>query len=158
MGLPSHDRIRKKICSNNGGDDWCRWCIPIIGIGRTGFDSRITPHVFKIYTNVAQWQRVGLMIPRLLVRIRSFVYFIFFITKGEREILWRNRLARPAVNRKVGGSNPSRVENKKIPLFFESIAQLAVRRFPSPEVGGSNPPGLHFFVILFFYFSECANK
>ena len=38
--------------------------------------------------------------------------------------LWRNRLARSAVNRKVGGSNPPRDDHFYIPLIHKSYCQV----------------------------------
>ena len=45
----------------------------------------------------------------------AFILKALFITKS----LWRNRLARSAVNRKVGGSNPPRDD-----LFLDLIKEL----------------------------------
>ena len=65
-----------------------------------------------------------------------------------RQHLWRNRLARSAVNRKVAGSSPARCES--ISLFFFSFSFSFQRLFFFDQQ--------HTINSLSFSFSENKNK
>ena len=46
-------------------------------------------------------------------KFQALKNILFFIKLLFIEVLWRNRLERLAVNRKVGGSSPPRSENRR---------------------------------------------
>ena len=61
---------------------------------------------------------------RCLVIMYSHEFDASFCRLAPAKSLWRNRLARSAVNRKVGGSSPPRDESVSIFLFFRFLDGL----------------------------------
>jgi hypothetical protein len=60
------------------------------------------------------------------------------------QLLWRNRLARTAVNRKVGGSSPPRSDD----VFVWLLGLVVERRSRKAKIPGSIPGGAFLFIQI----------